>query len=91
MCRAATTAEVALLWDAVVQDDYVENASDGGRRWAFLLDFALQGGGDLFVGFSGAIVHVEDNLGPTSATLYTAEEMHVAWTLTFTHPAAVAS
>jgi hypothetical protein len=92
MTREATSSELQLLWSAVADADYIEDASDGHLGWAFLLDFTRQGGGALFPGFVGAIVYAENEVGPTAAWFYSrAPELADAWGKTFSPVAAEAS
>jgi hypothetical protein len=78
--RESNGAELELLWSAVTDGDYFEDASDGRRRWAFLFDFHRQGAAAIFPGLVGAIVYAEDAVGPTGAWFYSSSaDLAVAW------------
>jgi hypothetical protein len=84
MAFEATAAQLAVLWDAVSHDVYTESASDGRRLWGFRIDFAREGGAELFPGFAGAIVHAENNLGPVAAWFYPSfAELEAGWQAIF--------
>ena len=84
MTYEASAAELATLWDAVTDDDQIEQASDGHLRWAFLLDFARKWVGGSSAGAAGAIVHAEDGQGPIAAWFYTTHvELEQAWNAVF--------
>ena len=88
--REASTRELELLWAAVADGDYVEDASDGHRLWAFLIDFCRQGAAAIFPGLTGAIVFAESEIGPTGAWLYSGRsELVLAWTAKFSKPVAL--
>jgi hypothetical protein len=80
MAKEATPQELDLLWSAVADGDYVEDASDGHLRWAFLFHFQRQGAAAIFPGLMGAIVYVEEQVGPIAAWLYNgSEDLTAAW------------
>jgi hypothetical protein len=84
MTREANETELSMLWDAVTDDHRIEQASDGRRRWAFLLDFDRNWVSDVFGSVAGAIVHAEDGHGPIGAWFYsTAHELEAAWAVVF--------
>jgi hypothetical protein len=87
--REATAQELELLWSAVADGDYVEDASDGHLQWAFLLDFWRQGAAALFPGLTGAVLYAENDVGPTGAWLYSGrDQLAQAWLAAFaTRPA----
>src|SRR5437868_2175044 len=83
----ASPQELEVLWDAVVESDHLQQASDGRRRWSFLVDFQHHWVSSDFPDFAGAIVHAEDGYGPIAAWLYsTPAALARAWDALSTSP-----
>jgi len=80
MAFRASGAELSLLWDAITDTHHLPRASDGHRRWAWLVDLSTNWVSTSFDGFSGAIVIAEDGIGAIAATLHdSSHDLHVEW------------